>query len=74
MVLVTSLENNSPKAPVTGVAGVKKDWDSDTNFLQTWEGINVFSGFSTGNTPEEQENMVPGSMAPEIEPVCGMTI
>ena len=69
MVLVTALENNSPKAPVTGVAGLKKDWDSDTNFLQTWQGINVLSGFSTGNTPEEQENMVPGSMAPEIEPV-----
>ena len=34
MVLLTALNNNNPKAPVTGVAGSKKDWDSDTNFLQ----------------------------------------
>ena len=58
MVLLTALNNNNPKAPVTGVAGSKKDWDSDTNFLQTWRGINVLSGFSTGNNAEEQENMV----------------
>ena len=62
----TKLSNNDPGGNVTGVAGVKGDWDDPQNYDRSWADINILSGWSTGLNPEEQEAYLPGSTAPEI--------
>ena len=74
MVFMTSLENNNPKAPVAGVAGSKKDWDSDTNFLQLGKASMWFQALVRVTHQKNKKTWCQEVWLQRLNLFCGMTI